>query len=225
MSKITSIFILSLLGAVLFAQNKPQNWSVDPHNYEYFATITTEVKIDNRAITDEGTLAAFQEDESCCGVSDPMNINGRKIYFLMVYSNETGIEIGFKFYNSVKDSVYELENKITFASGESYGNVDDPGDFSTAPENFKLYQNYPNPFNPSTTITFSIPESDKVEVLIYDVAGKLIKKLYEGTLSAGYHDFLWNAENDIEEKVSSGIYLYSVNYQGHTISRKMNCVK
>ncbi len=57
-----------------------------------------------------------------------------------------------------------------------------------------LYQNYPNPFNPSTNIEFKIQNSGHVNLIVYDVLGRQVDKLYDGYLSKGVHSMKWNAE-------------------------------
>lgn len=79
---------------------------------------------------------------------------------------------------------------------------DDPQ--STIPKEFTLHQNFPNPFNPSTTIRFGIPRQSSVQVEIFDILGRRIEVLTNGTLAAGFHDVRWDAG------VPSGVYLYRV---------------
>jgi photosystem II stability/assembly factor-like uncharacterized protein len=55
-------------------------------------------------------------------------------------------------------------------------------------------QNYPNPFSQSTTITFSSPESGVVEVMIVNLLGSEVARIFSGELSAGQHEFTWNAD-------------------------------
>ncbi|HVN49516.1 MAG TPA: cohesin domain-containing protein, partial [Bacteroidota bacterium] len=69
------------------------------------------------------------------------------------------------------------------------------------PKDYELSQNYPNPFNPSTTIKFSLPMDSKVDLIIYNILGQKVATLVSETLSAGYHNVVWNASN-----MSSGIY-------------------
>ena len=70
------------------------------------------------------------------------------------------------------------------------------------PEEICLLGNYPNPFNPSTTIYYSLPQSETVNISVYDVLGQKIVTLIDDVQSAGTHSILWNAEG-----VSSGMYL------------------
>jgi hypothetical protein len=69
------------------------------------------------------------------------------------------------------------------------------------PAEFALSQNYPNPFNPTTTINFDLPEPSHVSLVIYDVLGRKVAQLENGTKEAGYHSTTWNADD-----ISSGVY-------------------
>ncbi len=48
-----------------------------------------------------------------------------------------------------------------------------------------MEQNTPNPFNPTTTIAYSIPKDDKVELKVYNIKGQLVKTLVNDHLEAG----------------------------------------
>ncbi len=82
--------------------------------------------------------------------------------------------------------------------------VDDP----VLPQPVRLGQNVPNPFNPLTTISFNLPEAGRATVVVYDVAGKRIRTLVEGSLGAGDHQVTWNGADDGGRPVSAGVYLY-----------------
>ena len=62
----------------------------------------------------------------------------------------------------------------------------------------------PNPFNPSTSIEFSIPQSDEVSLIVYDMLGREVAVLVSDKLSAGNYKVQYNAA----EKLSSGVYIY-----------------
>jgi len=83
------------------------------------------------------------------------------------------------------------------------------------PTTFDLSQNYPNPFNPTTTINFQIPgiigtENIRTVVKICDVLGRIVRTLVDENLSAGFHSSYWDGLNDKGEKISSGVYFYSI---------------
>jgi hypothetical protein len=64
-------------------------------------------------------------------------------------------------------------------------------------------QNYPNPFNPSTTISFDVPKSAHVNIVIYDVLGRVVTTLVDEVKPANRYHVVWNASN-----VSTGVYFY-----------------
>lgn len=78
------------------------------------------------------------------------------------------------------------------------------------PIEFVLNQNHPNPFNPVTSISFGLPESAKVIMTIYSVTGQKVKTLFDGQLSAGYHQLQWDGTDPNGNKVTSGVYLYHI---------------
>ncbi len=74
------------------------------------------------------------------------------------------------------------------------------------PEKFKLSQNYPNPFNSQTTIPFQIDTNDNIKLTVYDINGRMIKKLFNGFLKSGKEEVFWMGDNDSGKPVSSGVY-------------------
>lgn len=101
----------------------------------------------------------------------------------------------------------------------------DEGDIPKSPKSFSLFQNYPNPFNPTTTITFEIPETAKVTVAVYNVAGQKVKTLLEQVLQAGEHGVIWDGLDSRDQEVGSGIYLYSVKTGNFSLSKKMILIR
>jgi hypothetical protein len=84
------------------------------------------------------------------------------------------------------------------------------------PEAYILEQNYPNPFNPSTKINFGLPNSGPVSIKVFDVAGREIKILFDGSLAAGFYEINFSADG-----LASGLYLYSLNSNSTRITKKM----
>lgn len=75
-------------------------------------------------------------------------------------------------------------------------------EFDGAIESFELFQNYPNPFNPSTNISFTLSETGKTTLKIYNSLGQEIKTLINSDLEAGK---LYNVNFDASE-LPSGVY-------------------
>lgn len=88
-----------------------------------------------------------------------------------------------------------------------------------------LHQNYPNPFNPSTTISFSIPTRQALSLRIYNTAGQLISTVHDGQTEPGAHEMVWNGTNDRGEAVTSGVYLYRLQTETQTLTRRMVLLK
>jgi len=90
----------------------------------------------------------------------------------------------------------------------------------TAVHGYNLYQNFPNPFNPSTTISYSIPNSSFVTLKVYDVLGNEVAVLVNQQQSAGKYNVTFNAAN-----LSSGIYLYKIDVEGFSAIKKLLLMK
>lgn len=78
---------------------------------------------------------------------------------------------------------------------------------SNLPNLIKLSQNYPNPFNPVTFISFQLPTREKIDIIIYNQIGQIVKQLVSKEMSAGYHEVIWDAKNLNGQFVANGIYI------------------
>ena len=83
-----------------------------------------------------------------------------------------------------------------------------PVDESIIPRVAQLGQNVPNPFNPMTTIKFNLPASGKATLAVFDVAGKRVRTLVDGTVEQGDHQVTWNGADDGGRPAAAGVYLY-----------------
>jgi photosystem II stability/assembly factor-like uncharacterized protein len=90
----------------------------------------------------------------------------------------------------------------------------------------QLLQNYPNPFNPETWIPFRLSKPGTVNVSIYSASGQLIRSVDLGYREMGDYSsrdkaIYWDGKNESGEKVSSGIYFYSIKMGDFTAIKKM----
>ena len=109
--------------------------------------------------------------------------------------------------------------KLASFNGDTNGEEDTEAQ-NSKPREFQLSQNYPNPFNPSTVIRYQLPVNSEVRLAVYDMLGREVAVLVNGTMSSGVHEVTFDASS-----LSSGIYLYRLTTRDQTISKKMMLVK
>ncbi len=88
------------------------------------------------------------------------------------------------------------------------------------PAKFNLSQNYPNPFNPTTKINFDIPNDSRVNITVYDIAGRDIKTIVNEFKNAGYYTVQFDASG-----MSSGIYFCKLQTSDYSSIIKMMLLK
>ena len=98
-------------------------------------------------------------------------------------------------------------------------------DMLEVPEEYTFIQNYPNPFNPSTTISFSVPSEGHVQVSVYDITGRLVTTLVDTNMSSGYQEVTWDGTDMFGSNVSAGLYVYTLQAEGISLTRKMVLMK
>ena len=91
---------------------------------------------------------------------------------------------------------------------------------------FNLRQNYPNPFNPETWIPYDLAKPSYVNIIIYSSTGEVVKMLDLGYKEAGFYGdksktAYWDGTDHAGQKVSSGVYFYTIQADGFTATRKM----
>ena len=94
----------------------------------------------------------------------------------------------------------------------------------------KLLHNYPNPFNPETWIPYQLSEGADVTVKIYDVSGSLVRRIDVGHKPMGYYltrerSVYWDGHNENGERISSGVYFYTLITDHYIQTRRMVIVK
>jgi len=93
------------------------------------------------------------------------------------------------------------------------------------PSDFTLSNAYPNPFNPETNIKFALAKSAKVKLTIYNILGQKVKELVNSELNAGSYSTKWDGTDNLGFKVASGIYLYRLDSDSFTATKKLILMK
>ena len=111
------------------------------------------------------------------------------------------------------------DNDIWLIKTNSVGTLESFESFNN-PYTFSLNQPYPNPFNPSTTLDFSIPFSDNVNIRVLDIVGREVDVLMNKYLTNGNHIIEWNGQGH-----PSGIYFISFESGGFVETQKVVLMK
>lgn len=179
--------------------------SYTDYTSEYISVPASDYIIDIFAAGGDTPLVSFDADVStvggmtgvvlASGFLDPAaNNDGPGFGVIVVLSNGTVVEPG------VATSSEELVNNL--------------------PDQFELSQNYPNPFNPTTSISYTLPQSSDVRVDVFNVTGQQIATIVENRQSAGQYTVNFDAS-----ALSSGVYLYRIQADNFTQTRRMTLIK
>ena len=152
------------------------------------------------------------------------------MYSVMVYSNEVdGEDLTFKYYDKSNDEVVEYTETIEFTNnmviGDGFKTYSLNSIARPAPEEYILSDAYPNPFNPTTTLSFSVPTEGKINLSIYDMTGRLVNTLVNGHMEQGYYQVTWDGVDATGNAVASGMYIYALQGEGISITKKMVLMK
>jgi len=115
--------------------------------------------------------------------------------------------------------IHENNNKgFNVLGASSVVGIDDEN--YILPDKYLLYQSFPNPFNPSTTIKYSVPNSDIVNIKVYDILGKEVATLLNEYKSPGSYIVEFDGS-----KFASGVYFYQLKAGNYLDTKKMILMK
>lgn len=90
---------------------------------------------------------------------------------------------------------------------------------------FTLYPNCPNPFNPSTTLRFAMPKTAEITLAIYDINGRLVRKLMQETLNSGTYSITWDGRDSRGNIQPSGVYLCRLQSGSYSKTQRLILMK
>ena len=119
------------------------------------------------------------------------------------------IAIGYIFSGVFK--IYEVYS--SYPPNGTVGANDNPPDF-------KLKPAHPNPFNPSTSIDFTLEQTDRVKLTIHNINGQQVAVLQNGLMERGDHTVDFTASG-----LASGVYTYTLEIGGFKQTKSFTLVK
>lgn len=170
-----------------------------------------------------GNFTLFVDNVDVSG-KQRVNGTGSFINFQPIETDPVNLEAGTHImrlefdtdFNSEKNNWLFSLDKVVVEKSDAVSNEVD----LSKPSNFTLSQNYPNPFNPSTQITFSLPEQGNVVLQVFNMLGQSVQILVNEMRSAGQHTVPFDASH-----LSSGVYVYQLEFDGKILSNKMILMK
>ena len=183
-------------------------------------------QIQKALVLAEANLAAFADTDK-----EPMNL--LTLFDISLYGLRNKTEAAAilaqyvsKYPNDIitKRLQIELDKATDEASGKLLNSPEVAANFESVAK-FELLPNYPNPFNPSTTILFELPQEELVVLRIYNLKGQLVTELVNELKQAGRHSVIWNAEDQSDRFVASGVYILTLELGRQKFTRKLMLVK
>ena len=122
---------------------------------------------------------------------------------------------------SLDGELGDWEAVITSPWSTSSDNSENSAGISSTPiiEKVKLW-NSPEPFNPSTVINYALPADGLVQLDVFNITGAKVATLVEGYAQAGQHQVTFDAS-----QLTSGMYVYRLDFEGQSFTGKMLLVK
>ncbi len=187
-------------------------------------TLTTGAQLDWTTVSETNSLGFYverkgQNDGAYATVSNLIPGAGTSLQEHNYQWTDTKVTNGV--YNYRLRSV-DLDGTTTYSNAITVkvSGVLGVGDTRSLPTQFALQQNYPNPFNPSTVINYELPKAVYVRLVVYDMLGREVATLINGTQDAGYKSVQFNAAN-----LPSGIYTYRLTAGTYVEVKKMALLK
>jgi len=104
-------------------------------------------------------------------------------------------------------AIYTISDGEEMVELPNLPGITSTNEVETKPRQAVLHKIYPNPFNPSTTISFSLPESGQASLRIYDLKGRLLwTGMQEEFLPSGEHQIMWQGMDNAGNHAPTGIY-------------------
>ena len=142
------------------------------------------------------------------------NVTFTKVGFVSGHGNSNSPN-SYSFTATDGGKYYRLKQLDTDGGFEYSDVVEVEGNLS-----YKLSQNHPNPFNPTTTVNFTLPQSVKVNISVYNMLGQKVMEVANREFSAGNHSVSINAS-----QLTSGMYFYKLETSDFSKTMKMMLLK
>lgn len=180
-------------------------------------------KIIGSKFNNENLIDELDQIIASYGIS-PVSLFALYEKFVYYYFTEDSYNDSYSIYILVKLNYglneYTADMSVILFGPGTLKNENKSNKISTETKSYQIFQNYPNPFNPSTVILYSVKDAGLVSLKVFDILGREVALLVNDIKEAGNHSVEFNASN-----LPSGVYIYNLQVNGYTNSKKMLLLK
>jgi len=182
----------------------------------------TDIRSSKRGNIWDFEIATNKPDDNVKLTFSPVK-NLPKSLALRMVDNEAGVAIDI-----AADSVYtfkfskeETIRHFTLYAGDNHFIEEHQEELPATPSEFELVQNYPNPFNSSTIISYRLENATNVNLAVYNLLAQKVRQLQSGHREKGFYQISWNARDDHDIELGTGVYILRLETPEFTSTRKM----
>jgi len=160
-------------------------------------------------------MCAFSEDDSATVIDATNNywgVTDSALIEAVIYHLTDSIQIPLVNYIPFAPEPFDIDDTASTGIEEK-------------PSVFKLEQNYPNPFNPMTMIEFTLPNRRHVQLSIYNILGRQVRRLIDKPMDNGEHCVEWDGLDSNGYRAPTGVYFYRLQAGEITQTKKMLLLK
>jgi hypothetical protein len=95
-----------------------------------------------------------------------------------------------------------------------------PGDHTELPARFELAPPRPNPSRGQVIFGFALPRTAPIQIVVYDAAGRVIRRVADATYTPGRHSVPWDRRDERGNVAGSGVYFVRLQVPGVLLTRK-----
>ncbi len=134
-------------------------------------------------------------------------------------------------YYSSKEGAHPPELIVTtgttlaMAARDDNGGGGTPAAATRLPAQLELGRGFPNPTRGLLTIEFALPRPATVTVAVFDVRGRLVRRIDAGERAGGPHDITWDGDDTAGRQVGSGVYYLHLQAGGETARMRVTVLR
>jgi hypothetical protein len=198
--------ILTVFSAKIKDKTIYINWRmINPKDISYFEVLRLDAKKKEYAKINEDRIEKDDNFEKSA-------VSERSIVYMYDYEDEPE-----------RDGVYFYKLRGFNSNSKQLFETDEIKIGISGIRNFKVEQNTPNPFNPATNITYELFDAANVKLKVFDLIGKEVATLVEGSQPKGTYTVTFDASK--YSNLPSGIYFYKLETERYTEVKKMILTK